>query len=198
MVKLFPKILSLIITMHCSWYSLDARDKVWEDQNKKLSIVKICAMHEFVFKNLQLCYESEFSPITQTSMTTTGDYDQDALADHWSREHDLYVFYVDNIPAGLAEVNYGSMIEKEDEVHDIGEFYITPIFRKKGYGRIFAQAVLKLYAGAWQIRQLPELENTARRFWLNVIATIDHEEFQEIINHPGWPGFVQCFSIKNK
>lgn len=180
----------------CSDSLSNSYENVWYDQHNKLSIVNVQTMQEQVFKNLQLCYECEFSPITHTLMTINGEYDQEELASHWSVQYDLYVFYINDVPAGFAVINYGSMVEKNADVHDVGEFYITPIFRKKEFGKKFAHALFKRYSGTWEVRQLPELEKTSRYFWLSVIADVEHKDFQEIINHPQWEGFVQRFIIQ--
>jgi len=187
-------IVIFIITVQCFLYNASAMNCIWQDQDNKLSIRSLGAMNEKVFKNLQLCYECEFASITQTPMTCDAEYDQNELASHWSKNRDLLVFYVNAIPAGFSVVNYGSMIQEKPEVHDIGEFYITPIFRKKGYGKTFARAVFLYYSGSWEVRQLLELETTARNFWHSVIASLKHGNFQEFIDHPGWRGYVQCFT----
>lgn len=160
------------------------------------SIIKIDDVHHTVFKNLQICYECEFAPITQTHMTSNGDYDQNNLASHWSSPYDLYLFYKNKIPVGFCVVNHHSMVNKtKDSVHDIAEFYITPIFRKNGLGTLFARQIIMLYPGSWEIRQFLELEKTARQFWLKVIEGVPHTNFQEIMNHTNWFGFIQRFDI---
>ena len=196
MIIYLLKILTTIVLSACLTTDLRAQAVASENQNLPVSIVKVSSEHDPVFKNLQLCYEAEFAPITTTIMTINGDYDQQQLAQYWKEKHDLYFFRVNEIPAGLAVVNYGSFVDLANEnVRDIGEFYVTPYFRKKGYGKLFAHALLKLYPGKWEIRQLPALEMTARVFWHKVIATIPHTNFKEDKNCSQWHGSVQSFVI---
>lgn len=161
-----------------------------------ISIVKIESMHNPVFKNLQLCYEAEFAPITQTALLSNGTYDQAELASHWAKKTMIYLFYVNQLPAGFCVINAGSMIdENRPDVHDFAEFYIMPLYRKRSIGITCAASLIRLYGGVWQIRQLPELEQTGRLFWLKVIDTIPVRNFHETFNHPRWPGFMQEFEV---
>lgn len=183
----------VLLTLICFMQSRGQEMVLLDNQFK---IIQIKDFTNPIFKNLQICYESEFAPITQTHMTCNGDYNQNDLASHWSKRYDMYLFYKDTIPAGFCVVNCQSMIDENNhKTHDIAEFYITPIFRKNGLGTLFARKVIMLYPGSWEIRELPELEKTSRKFWLKVIEGLQHNNFQEIVNHPNWNGFIQKFDI---
>lgn len=167
----------------------------FEDDNQlTVTHIKSDISHP-VFKRLQLCYECEFAPITRTHMKVDGSYDQNCLLAEWAPNHDIFLLFYKNIPAGFCVVNHQSMIEEGNlSTHDIAEFYVTPIFRKFGYGTWFAQYIFKLYPGRWEIRQLPELENTARKFWIKAIKGLSPLDFKEIADHSQWKGFVQQFN----
>lgn len=166
------------------------------DKEKMLAI-ETCSINNPIFKNLQLCYECEFAPITQAAMTSNADYDQAEIASHWSKDYQIYLFYVKAIPVGFCVVNMQSMIDETLlEVRDIAAFFIVPLYRKSGYGKKFAQEILKQHTGIWEIRQLSSLEYTARQFWRKVILSMPHRDFKEIIDpHPDWRGFVQRFRL---
>lgn len=171
--------------------------------NEKIIALESCSMNNPIFKNLQLCYECEFAPITKTSMTYAAEYDQTEIASHWSKDYQIYLFYIKSIPAGFCVINMQSMIdEKLIDVRDIAEFYIVPLYRKSGFGKKFAQEILKQHKGLWEIRQLKVQEYTARQFWRKVILSMDHSEFKEmygefkeLIDQPNWTGFVQRFRL---
>lgn len=187
--------LSSILTFISSIFGAYPHDIIWQDKESLLSIHKTYDIADPVFKNLQICYECEFSPITLTNMTENGEYDQTELASHWSLDHDIYIFYHENIPAGFCVVNNQSMISHDKNIHDIAEFYITPIFRKQKFGTILATTIINLYKGKWEIRQLVELENTSRLFWLKVIKQLNHKDFKETKNLSDCPCFVQQFTV---
>lgn len=160
------------------------------------SIVKIDSKENHIFKNLQLCYECEFAPITKTNMTVHADYDQAEIASHWAPNYSLYLFYHKAIPVGFCVVNHQSMLDGRTNVNDIAEFFIVPLFRKSGLGIYFATQIFRLFPGEWEVRQLPELEHTARKFWLKVIHSLPVSHFEEKSNYPPWGGFVQQFTLE--
>lgn len=43
---------------------------------------------------------------------------------------------------------------QENETHDIAEFCITPVMRKKHRGFYFALAIFKKHIGKWKVRQI--------------------------------------------
>ena len=161
-----------------------------------LEVRQIHQINNPIFKNLQLCYECEFAPLTGTKMNENGDYDQTELSSHWAKEWSIFLFFKDKIPAGFCVVNHGSMIEKDAlHIHDIAEFYITPFFRKNGIGKECAHKIFYKYPGVWQVRQFAALEKTARPFWLSAIKSSRHTHFKEELNHKNWSGFIQTFEI---
>ena len=163
--------------------------------DKKLSVKKIADITNTIFRNLQICYECEFAPITKMQMEPDATYNQKELEAEWAPKYDIYLLYSDTIPAGFCVVNCQSMIDGNSDTHDIAEFYITPIFRHLGYGAWFAQYIFKLYPGRWEVRQLPELGATVRNFWISAIKGMVHQNFKDVTNHENWKGFVQSFEV---
>lgn len=168
---------------------------IWQDDTLNLAIKTVTDITSAPFCHLQLCYECEFSPITGAHMNHLGVYDQALLASYWSKlQWDAYIFEYHSIPAGLCVVNKGSMIFPENtETHDIAEFYITPIFRSKKLGTIFASAIFSLYPGTWEVRQLSNLANTATLFWRKAIGEFTKHHFQEFSSTKEWSGIYQTF-----
>ena len=189
----------VIIQVQAAVFEIDRKTIVWENHEKKLMIVKPMSIDDGVFKNVQQCYECEFSPITQSKMDIHGNYNQQEIRSHWACRWDAYIFYIDNASAGLCVINYGSMIhdvmKNNSAVHDVAEFFIMPNFRKRGFGEDFATAIFMMYKGRWEVRQLPELVHTARIFWRKTISKLADNKFVEIANHPNWLGLVQIFEL---
>lgn len=176
-----------------------ANTLVWQDAQQQIVIEKQFDDQAPVFKNLQICYECEFSPITGTQAEPDGSYNQQELRSHWADNWDAYVLYVGRVPAGFCVVNHASMTQSRHDddrpVHDVAEFYIAPLYRRAGYGSCFARQIFQLYPGHWEVRQLPELAQTSRLFWHAVIRSLVGDVFQEVQDSAQWAGFIQFFDI---
>lgn len=165
--------------------------------DEKIIAIETCSIDNPIFKNLQLCYECEFAPITKTTMTCNAEYDQTEIASQWSKNYQIHLFYVKGIPIGFSVVSMQSMIDETlVDVRDLTEFYIVPLYRNSGYGKKFAHEILKQHKGIWEIRQIQPLEYTARQFWRKVILSIEHTEFKEMTHSTEWTGFIQRFRLQ--
>ena len=160
-----------------------------------LSVVQIFDIKKAVFRNLQLCYECEFGPHTKREMLADGSYDQIEIQSEWAKKWDIYILYKGEIPIGFVVVNHGSMVFDAPDAHDIAEFFVVPLHRKKGIGKQLAHWIFRHYPGRWEIRQIPGMENTSKKFWHKTINSIAEEGFQEFHNPKNWIGYVQKFSI---
>ncbi len=104
-----------------------------------------------------------------------------------------YKILVGSETAGFCLVR---LFNKDNEqLHDIGEFFIVRKFRNKGLGKLVAHVVFDLFPGRWQVRQLLE-NHPAQKFWQNVIASYTGDKFTDDIKRLAGYGEmrVQTFS----
>lgn len=144
---------------------------------KDLSIVPITQDNMHILSNLAQSYEAEFSSLTGKHPNEDGVFVLDTLP---LFPHVGYLLYKDNIPIGfiVADVN--------SPVKDVAEFYIAPIFRKNGFGKILAHHVFNKHLGQWQVRQI-EGATEAIKFWRKVISSFTNAEFvEEVASDPHW------------
>lgn len=164
-----------------------------------MQIIKLDSHLDIPFVHLQQLYEFELVPFTGYKINEHGLYDQEFLRSTWSQKGvDIYVLYIDDLPAGFAVVNLSSMLGHLD-TRDIAEFFVMPEFRRRDIGKRFAQSIFAKYPGRWEVRQIAALVQ-AREFWLKTILNIgDISDFREDVNPPGWEGWVQSFvKLKTK
>ena len=162
---------------------------------RAMIIKKISSYSDPCFKKLQQAYEAEFSPITGYKPNSHGVFDQEFLANTWSKNgYEIYLFKIDETVFGFAVVNLSSMITHDKDTRDIAEFYIEPEFRNQKLGTKLAQELFHMYPGKWEVRQLPQLQK-ARNFWLKAITEMKPKEFQESTSNESWTGFLQKFMI---
>lgn len=132
-------------------------------------------------------YEEEFSSLTKKNKNKDGKYNLDT---DWKAPNVGYYWKVDSIIAGFC------VVDCDSGYLDIGEFYISPEYRKKGAGKAMAYAIFNRYQGNWQVRQI-EGADLATAFWRNVIADYTNGNYTESrIDDPVW-GTVTCQRFNN-
>lgn len=147
-----------------------------------LSVIPVNKDNQSILQNLSLPYKAEFSPITGSKPLADG---ASVTYFYENKKHQRYLLYYKDMPIGFA------IIGKENDINDIAEFYITPSFRKKGFGRYLAQFIFKEHPGKWQVRQLVHTKNSIT-FWRKVITRLTNGHYHEtIIPDPDW-GEVLC------
>ncbi len=66
----------------------------------------------------------------------------------------------------------------EENMQEIGEFFVLNKFRNKGAGVFMANKVFELYKGKWEIRTLLKNER-AQKFWRKVIKETSNGNYEE-------------------
>ncbi len=130
---------------------------------------KITAANATVFDRLVQDYEEEFSPITKKEKGADGKYALDA---DWRPPNEGFYWKEEDKILGFCIKGF------EGEVADILEFYILPLYRRRGQGSRFACAVFATFSGTWQVRQI-EGADEARAFWRSVIDRYTSGNFVE-------------------
>ncbi|MDN3506688.1 MAG: hypothetical protein P0S96_05620 [Simkaniaceae bacterium] len=135
-----------------------------------------------IFNELVQQYEKEFAKITGKTPDAEGKYPLDS---DWRAPNVGFYWKEDGKMIGFAiKANAGSF-------SDIAEFYILPVYRGRGRGKVFACAIFDLYPGNWQVRQI-EGAGLAREFWRKTIDSYTSGNFSETVeNDPYW-GQVSC------
>ncbi len=98
-----------------------------------------------IYHNLTQAYEAEFSVLTGELPDESGLFRIQTIPFGPYRG---YLYYVDQTPAGFMVVDIAATIR------DVAEFYIIPVMRLKGHGKILAHAVFEMYPGRWQVREI--------------------------------------------
>jgi predicted acetyltransferase len=89
-----------------------------------------------------------------------------------------YVIEADDETIGFIFVNRWSPSGRGTD-HAVAEFYIAPLWRRRGYGIEAARQVLRRHPGQWELAVFNRNE-TARAFWPMAIARADATSCQRI------------------
>lgn len=99
------------------------------------------------------------------------------LSKYWEEpNHYSFLIHVDDELAGFALIN--KIGNTPDVEWNMGEFFVTSKFQKKGVGRHVAEQIFKQFSGVWEIMQIPENEG-AIAFWKKVIGEYTFGQFQQ-------------------
>ncbi|MDG1436888.1 MAG: hypothetical protein P8P83_03820 [Rickettsiaceae bacterium] len=142
-----------------------------------LRVAAITNDNLFVVLNLFQAYEAEFSSLTQKMPNKEGVFQLDItpLVDNAG-----YLLYQNDIPIGFTFIDITKI------PYDVEEFYIIPITRGNGFGKLLAHYIFDMHPGPWQIRQISGA-NLAREFWRKTISYYIGEDFkEEITEDPKW------------
>lgn len=153
--------------------------------DRSMEIVQVTPANLQIYLNLIQGYEGEFAVITGKKPNCHGLFELDTVLD---TDVVGYLLYIDGLPAGLAALK-----TTREDCHEICEFYISPGYRKKSYGRRFAHALWELHRGRWEVKQIEGAEY-ATLFWRKVIAMYCESFTQDIYDDPYWGKVTrQCF-----
>lgn len=142
-----------------------------------MEIIPITSQNSHIFKVFEQDYEAEFSAVTKKEPDVEGRFAIDA---DWKAPNSGFYFFINKKPAGF-------VIRTEvDGRSDIGEFYILPCYRRKGFGKTLAFAIFDLFPGPWQVRQIPTATE-AIHFWRTIIDEYTHGNYTEDqVDDPHW------------
>lgn len=93
---------------------------------------------------------------------------------YWNEEkRHPYILKCDGKLVGFVLERYN-----ENNMNEIGEFFVLKRCRKHGAGKFMANEMFKRYKGKWEIRTLLKNEN-AQKFWRAVINEASNGAFEE-------------------
>jgi predicted acetyltransferase len=142
-----------------------------------LKLIIINEENTNAYLNLAKSYEAEFSELTHKLPNENGVFEPDTLP---TAPYTGYLLYRNNIPIGFC------IVEINEEINDVAEFYIVPSMRKNKFGQELAITVFDMHPGKWQVRQI-EGADKAKRFWQKVIGFYTDAQFVEgEVNDPDW------------
>lgn len=149
-------------------------------------ILATAELHDPVVHNLFDFYCYDFSEFTHEGFNGVGRYTaEDFLKAYWGRpDWRAYLLRVDNEWAGFAWIVQGTLFESNPPLAHLphfvmDEFFIARKFRHRGLGDYLARYVFNLYAGAWEVTEIPK-NTPAQKFWRRVIPRYTNGEFEEI------------------
>lgn len=98
----------------------------------------------------------------------------------WIRDEcRLFLFWVDDYPAGFAIVNAQAKNLPADVDADMLDFFLASKYRRQGIGRVAARSLFDLFPGRWEVAQLTG--NTAAiAFWNQVIGEYANNEYEKL------------------
>ena len=140
---------------------------------------------EILWNDLQ-DYIAELAPFDR-ALAPQGPYAYPGFVTFWSdQKRTLFWAKLDGDIAGFAIVN------PENGVTDMADFYIRPAFRRHRIGRRFALAVLARFPGPWTLTQYKAKADSIA-FWRAVIGERPFAE-QDYISANGNPRVKQSFT----
>ena len=102
-------------------------------------------------------------------------------ADYYLSNEKMQSFFirVDGKIAGyLVIADGGDRYLKDDQAHNIDEFFITRKYRRKGIGRVVATMAFDMYKGNWEVCQMQD-NISAQQFWLSVIDQYTNGNYEK-------------------
>jgi predicted acetyltransferase len=106
-------------------------------------------------------YIAELAPFDR-ALPKQGPYEYPNFETLW-RDRTLFWAKVEGEIAGFAIVN------SEDGVTDMADFYIRPAYRRRGIGVEFARSVIAHFPGRWMLTQY-KAKTDSIAFWRSVIG----------------------------
>lgn len=125
---------------------------------------------EPTLNNLLQLYAHDFSEFHNVNIGDDGRFVYRCLPLYWT-EHARYPFLirVNGKLAGLALLNRGSEISRNENVWDMAEFFVLRGYRRRGVGTRVAHEAWTRFPGPWQVRVM-QSNASARNFWAKAIA----------------------------
>lgn len=142
-------------------------------------LVKVEEKDKQIIFNLMQLYTYELSfyadETTEFHMQENGLYKMSKYIDlYWKEKNrNPYLLKCDGEIAGFVLQRFN-----EENMQEIGEFFVLNSYRKKGAGSFMANKMFEMYKGKWEIRTL--LKNKkAQDFWRKVIKEASCGEYEE-------------------
>lgn len=133
-------------------------------------------------------YLYDFSEFTGWTLNAHGFFDYRYLDHYWTEEGRYpFLFRVDGALAGFALVR---MLEGDEPVYSMAEFFVMRGFRRGGIGETAAHALFDRFPGRWSVSEI-EQNVAAQRFWRQAIDRYTGGRFTEQRDDRG--RFIQEF-----
>ena len=149
-------------------------------------------------ENLLQFYLYDFTPFYEWDVGEDGRFGGGLLDGCWTEDYrHPFLVRVDGRLAGFAIVDRRSHFTGQDDVWDMGEFFVLRRYRGKGVGEHVARLLFDRFRGRWEVRELRKNE-PAQAFWRAVIGRYTAGRFEEELrNDTLWRGPVQRFESSN-
>lgn len=137
-------------------------------------IRKVKTSEEAMLHNLMQFYIYEFSEyIPEIKLEDDCTYKPFELNVYWEgKSHHAYFILLGEEVIGFA------LIESNEDINTILEFFILAGYQGKGFGKVAARKLFKAFSGYWSVSQI-EKNYPAQRFWSNLISDITGGEMEE-------------------
>lgn len=141
-----------------------------------IKLVKVMKNEESILHHLMQFYIYEFSQfIPAITLEDSGSYKPFDLSLYWtSLDHHPFFIKKDEELIGFALVRSAACTEP----NTIMEFFIIRKYAGRGYGKIAAAELFKMFPGKWLVTQI-EKNVPAQAFWRSIISKVTNGHFKE-------------------
>lgn len=138
-------------------------------------IRKVKKSEEALLHNLMQFYIYEFSKyISKIKLESDCTYKPFDLSQYWEEEtHHAYFICME------AEVIGFALIESDEKINTMIEFFVLASYQGKGFGKAAARNLFEAFDGYWNVSQI-EKNQPAQDFWRNMIIDITNGEMEEV------------------
>jgi predicted acetyltransferase len=131
-----------------------------------------------ILVNLLELYAHDFSEFHSLELDATGRFGYKHLSLYWSEpDRHPFLIKVEGKLAGLAFVKRGSEFSGNQNVWDVGEFFVVRAYRRKGIGVQVAHELWQRFPGLWEVRVM-DSNRAALNFWQRAITTFKNDVIQ--------------------
>ena len=152
-----------------------------------IEIIRAAPEHDVVLRNLFEFYCYDFSEFAGEDVNPEGRFTPPRfMSRYWDDPNwRAYLMKVEGQWAGFVWVVKGSLFNEarpypDDEHFSMDEFFIARKYRRRGLGEQLATYVFDLYAGVWEVTEIPQ-NVPAQNFWRRVIHRYTNGNFEEVV-----------------
>lgn len=149
-----------------------------------------------VLANLLELYIHDFSEFLNIEAGPDGRFGYPHLPLYWQEpgRHPFLIRANGNL-AGFVLVKRGAAHEANQPVWDMAEFFVMRRYRRLGVGTLAANAVLRIFTGAWEIRVL-EANRAAQPFWRRTVSAFAGRDVEPAAAEAGGHAW-RIFTLKS-
>jgi predicted acetyltransferase len=165
--------------------------------DSQVEVIPATPVQQPIVSNLLELYMHDFSEFHPLDLGPDGRFGYPHLDRYW---HDPgkhpFLVKVNGKWAGLVLVHRGSRISGDEDVWDVGEFFIARRHRKRGVGTEIALQIWRRFTGRWEVRVM-ESNAAALRFWQHAVSRFVGQSIQPLRIETGGK-FRQIFAFDSK